>query len=76
MDERGFLLKKFRAFGCEKISEFTRLIQSDLSQESWGTALNRGNSINLRTLMVMCAELNCTSDELGSLLLARGEEKM
>jgi hypothetical protein len=71
--ERDFLNEKFRATGYSKISEFVRGTRSELTEETWGALLNRGDKISVRTLMIMCANLNCSAEELSNLLLKRGE---
>jgi hypothetical protein len=73
MKEREFLQRKYLGFGCETIAEFVRKTHSILSCETWGAVLNRGDKISVRTLMVMCAELNCSAEEMNKLLVDRGE---
>ena len=76
MGEREFLIKKYKGFGCERISEFVRQTGSELSQETWGAVINRGDNANLRTLLKMCADLNCSTEEVYSLLVTRGETQI
>jgi hypothetical protein len=76
VDERAIIIKKFKATGHEKISEFVRAVGSELSQETWGAIINRGDKPNLRTLLKMCADLNCTSEELKQILISKGESQI
>jgi hypothetical protein len=72
-EETEFLRSAFKEFGCDSIADFCRQTNSVLSQESWGAVINRGDKISVRALMVMCAELNRTPDEMRMLLIRRGE---
>jgi len=76
MKENDFLRKKWRATGHDKISEFIRDVKSDLTQETWGAVMNRDKRPDLRTLMIMCAEMNCSPEEMQGLLRTRGEAKV
>lgn len=76
MNEQAFLNAKFKSLGHDKISDFVRATKSELTQETWGAVLNRGNKPELKTLLKMAADLNFTSEELKSILLARGEKQI
>ncbi len=76
MDEKALMQKKFKALGHDKISDFVRDVKSELTQETWGAVLNRGNKPELKTLLKMAADLNYTVDELKEVLLARGERQV
>ena len=79
-DERKFLQEKFKAMGYGSIddygsiSAFVRGVGSALSEETWGLNLKRGGTPRPGVLLTMCAELNCTADEVRTLLKNRGEE--
>ena len=74
--ELEFLLKKYDALGYAHIRGFVRAEKSLLPEETWGKTLNRHENPSVETLMVMCAELDCTARELGKLLLDRKDKKL
>jgi hypothetical protein len=76
VDERKLITSKFKALGHDKISDFVRDVKSELTQETWGAVLNRGSKPELKTLLKMAADLNFTTAELNSILLARGEKQI
>ena len=76
MDEKKLLAKKFKETGHDKISEFIRDVKSELTQETWGAILNRGNRPATKTLLTMASELNFTVDELKEILAERGEHQI
>jgi hypothetical protein len=76
MSEKTLILKKFKALGHDKISDFVRDVKSELTQETWGAILNRGKQPELKTLLKMASDLNFTAEELKQVLIARGEKQV
>lgn len=74
MNENKILREKARVLGYKKVAPFARDINSCLSEETWARMLKRDEKVDLRTLLIMTAELGLSTAVLRSLLLVRGEK--
>ena len=76
MKEQEILNRRYRSTRCTTVSQLVRELNSELSIETWSAILNRGERPNLRTLLIMCAELSFPPDEISKILIDRGETKI
>ena len=73
---RELIIKKYRATGYDKIAQFVRGTGSRVSEEDWGTVINRGNYPSLETFLKMSAELHCSLKEMHAVLVLAGQEQI
>ena len=73
--EQVILWAAFRKHNTE-IATWVRSSASKLSITTWSAVLNHAKPTDLRTLLIMCSELEISMAQVKKMIIARGENEI